>query len=141
MGNIIQTLSGKNNNSGDDNNVVIKNQQVQLLRANPVLSMFLKYVENLGHQVEKFKAKLDFSIVTKYFKKVEQQAQLFNEKYVFPIFYEFLDSLRMVHQQEEEPKSNIVLYQVYAIGGYFFFKWVWGRWALPREEDDDSDDD
>lgn len=112
MGNIIQTLSGKNKNNSDDNVVVKRlDQQLQLFRANPVFTMFLKLVQKLEHQVELFKAKLDFTIVTKHVKKVEQHAQLFNEKYVFPMFYKFLDSLPLVPQEEEDNKS-MVLYQV-----------------------------
>lgn len=114
MGNIIHTLSGKNNKKNNDDNVVLDKleQQLQLFKANPVFIMFLKFVENLEHQVQLFKAKLDFTIVSEYVKKVEQHAQLLKEKYVFPVFYKFLDSLPLTPQEEETDTKSVVLYQV-----------------------------
>lgn len=113
MGNIIHTSSGSGKNK-KNNSAVVKNseQQLRLFKANPVFTMFLKFVENLEHQVQLFKAKYDFTVVSDYVKKVEQYAQLLNERYVFPIFYKFLNSLALKPQEEEEDTKSVVLYQV-----------------------------
>ncbi|XP_071721314.1 uncharacterized protein [Rutidosis leptorrhynchoides] len=39
---------------------------------------------------------------------------------------------------ERQVLKNIVPWQVYAIGGFFILKWVWGRWKKPSNGDPPS---
>ncbi|KAK9911760.1 hypothetical protein M0R45_035651 [Rubus argutus] len=47
--------------------------------------------------------------------------------------------------ETEEPMTRtsnpIIVWQVYALGGFLVLKWIWARWQERRDEKEDENDD
>ncbi|KAJ9540217.1 hypothetical protein OSB04_026723 [Centaurea solstitialis] len=49
--------------------------------------------------------------------------------------------LKLESEEAEQETNPVVLWQVYAIGGFFILKWAWGRWNERRARKKPSDED
>ncbi|KAI3748542.1 hypothetical protein L6452_11681 [Arctium lappa] len=49
--------------------------------------------------------------------------------------------LKLESEEAEQETNPVVLWQVYAIGGFFILKWAWGRWNERRARKKPSSED
>ncbi|XP_071734620.1 uncharacterized protein [Rutidosis leptorrhynchoides] len=49
--------------------------------------------------------------------------------------------LKLESEDAEKKTNPVILWQVYAIGGFFILKWAWGRWNECRERKKPSNED
>ncbi|KAA8539212.1 hypothetical protein F0562_025904 [Nyssa sinensis] len=49
--------------------------------------------------------------------------------------------LKLEAEESEQETNPVVLWQVYAIGGFFVLRWLWARWNERRAKKRSSDDE
>ncbi|KAL3834105.1 hypothetical protein ACJIZ3_008841 [Penstemon smallii] len=63
----------------------------------------------------------------------------------FPRKSDNLSSLKLESVDAERSTNPLILWQVYAIGGFFVLRWAWTRWnelkGQKKSNDDDDDDE
>ncbi|KAK9688871.1 hypothetical protein RND81_09G017500 [Saponaria officinalis] len=63
----------------------------------------------------------------------------------FPLIKQEIPPIKLESEEVHEDTNPIILWQVYALGGFIILKWAWGKWqerkANAKAKDDSPDED
>ncbi|XP_071707042.1 uncharacterized protein [Rutidosis leptorrhynchoides] len=127
---------------------VHKNNDVSFKFQNPLSSLFSKFTQVLSNLPlpQLPSVKKDVVKVETEKKAVVRDGEVVEVSKTATVTYpdgrtNTVNSLKLESEDAEKETHPVLLWQVYAIGGFFILKWAWGRWNELRERKKPSNED